>query len=444
MTNDAAARTSTRTPPKPGSARAALAYRDFRLVWIGLFLSNIGTWMQNLALPAYVDARTESAAIVGILLFAQLGPLLLLSIPGGIIADKVPRKPWLIGMQWVQLVFSVVLAAIVSVDGPLWGLFLAQLAIGVANALNAPAFQASIPMLVDRQDLPGAISLNSVMLNGSRVVGPAIAAMLALWGVTTAQLFLVNAATYLFLIIALVSVRVPDVRAKHTETGWRRALTGVRIARSRRVLSRLLVSMFGFSFFSLVYVALYASVVRLNFGVNPKGATFKWLYAVWGLGAMLGALAVGTVLVHFDRRKLIVAGFTGFAVSLAAYALIRSPGPAFPVGLVLGFCYFLTATSMITIFQQNLRDTERASVMPLWFMAFGGSVTLGGLAFGKLVDHIGARWVMLGGAAFAVFLAWWCDLRRLAPTDFLDEEADHGLEPRHPAALDEDGIAAGE
>jgi MFS family permease len=442
MTDTAADR--TRTPPKPGSARAALAYRDFRLVWIGLFLSNIGTWMQNLALPAYVDARTESAAIVGILLFAQLGPLLLLSIPGGIIADKVPRKPWLISMQWVQLVFSVVLAAIVSVDGPLWGLFGAQLAIGVANALNAPAFQASIPMLVDRRDLPGAISLNSVMLNGSRVVGPAIAAVLGLWGVTTAQLFLVNAATYLFLIIALVSVRVPDVRAEHTETGWRRALTGVRIARSRRVLSRLLVSMFGFSFFSLVYVALYASVVRLNFGINPKGPTFKWLYAVWGLGAMLGALAVGTVLVHLDRRKLIVAGFTGFAVSLAAYALIRSPGPAFPVGLVLGFCYFLTATSMITIFQQNLRDTERASVMPLWFMAFGGSVTLGGLAFGKLVDEIGARWVMLGGAAFALYLAWWCDLRRLAPDDFLDEEGDHALEPGHPAALDEDGIAAGE
>lgn len=433
-----------RTPPKPGTARAALAYPDFRLIWIGLFLSNVGTWMQNLALPAYVDARTESAAMVGILLFAQLGPLLVLSIPGGIIADKVPRRPWLISMQSAQLVFSVVLAAIVSVDGPLWGLFLAQLAIGVANALNAPAFQASIPMLVDRRDLPGAISLNSVMLNGSRVIGPAIAAVLAAWGVTTAQLFLVNAATYVFLILALLRVVIPSPVAHHAEAGWRRALTGVRIARERPVLGRLLLAMFGFSFFSLVYVALFASMVRLNLGVNPKGPTFKWLYAVWGLGAMLGALAVGTVLVNMDRRRLIARGFAGFAVSLAVFALLRSPAPAYPVGVVLGFFYFLTATSMITVFQQNMRDTERAAVMPLWFMAFGGSVTLGGLAFGPIFDRIGARPVMLFGAAFAAFLAWWCDLRRMPRSAFLDEEPYHTLQPGDAAALHEDGVTSPE
>ncbi|MEN9801817.1 MAG: hypothetical protein RLZ37_942, partial [Actinomycetota bacterium] len=200
-------------PHPPGTARAALAYPAYRLIWTGLFLSSIGTWMQNLALPAYIDDRTGSAKIVGFLVFAQLGPLLLLAIPGAIIADKVNRRTFLLWMQWVQLVFSLVLAFVVSIHGPIWALFLAQVAIGIGNALNAPAFQATVPLLVDRRDLAGAISMNSVQLNGSRVLGPTLAALLSLGGVSTAQLFIINAATYLFLILALSRVALPDIRS---------------------------------------------------------------------------------------------------------------------------------------------------------------------------------------------------------------------------------------
>ena len=165
-------------PHVPGSARAALSYPAYRLIWSGLFLSNIGTWMQNLALPAYIDHRTGSAKTVSLLVFAQLGPMLLLAIPGGILADRVNRQRFLLAMQWIQLVFSLVLALIVSVDGPIWALFIAQISIGIGNALNAPASQASIPLLVDRRDLAGAISMNSIQLNASRVAGPSIAALL--------------------------------------------------------------------------------------------------------------------------------------------------------------------------------------------------------------------------------------------------------------------------
>ena len=99
----------------------------------------------------------------------------------------------------------------------------------------------------------------------------------------------------------------------------------------------------------------------------------------WGLGAFIGALAVGTFLSRIDRRHLVSIGFATFAVSLGAFALVRSAGPAFPIALALGFTYFMTATSLSTIFQQNLADTERAAVMPLWFMAFGGTVPIGNL-----------------------------------------------------------------
>jgi MFS family permease len=387
-----------------------------------MLLSNIGTWMQNLALPAYIDDRTGSAKIVSLLVFAQLGPLLLLAIPGGIIAGRYNLQRYLLAMQWVQLVFSLVLAAIVSVDGPIWALFHAQTAIGVGNALNAPAFQASVPMLVDRRDLAGAISLNSTQLNGSRVAGPAIAALLAIWGVSTSQIFIINAATYLFLIISLFMVQIPDIRSTPTETGWRRALSGVNIAKSRRVLSRLLLSMTAFSLFCLIYVGLFSSVARLNFGISPVGSTYRWLYAVWGLGALCGALATGTFLSHIHRPTIIRRGFVGFAIALAIFASIRSIAWAFPVGFVLGLFYFMTANAMVTVFQQNLRDNERVTVMPLWFMSFGGTVTIGGLLAGPIIDAIGARWVLFFGALFALFLAWWCDLDRLPKNAFLIQE----------------------
>lgn len=407
-------------PHRAGSARAAFAYRDFRLVWFGLLLSSIGTWMQNLGLPAYIDDRTGSATTVSLLIFAQLGPLLLLAIPGSIVADRFNRRTFLLSMQWVQLVFSLVLAAIVSVDGPIWAIFLAQLVIGTGNALNAPAFQASIPLLVDRRDLAGAISMNSIQLNGSRVVGPSLAALLTLWGVSTAGLFVINAATYLFLIAALSSVTMPDVRGDHAEEGWRQFLTGIRISRERAVLGRLLSTMASFSLFSLVFVGLFPSVTRINFGVDPSSATFKWLYAVWGCGAFAGAVAMGTFLTRFHRPVLIARGFVGFAASLCAYALVRHPAPAFPIGFVLGFFYFMIATAMVTVFQQNLRDTERVLVMPLWFMSFGGTITIGGLIAGPIMDAIGARWILLFGAAFALFLAHWCDLGRLPRSAFLN------------------------
>jgi MFS family permease len=406
---------------RPGTARAALSYRTFRILFIGTALSNVGTWMQNFTLPAYLDHRTESARLVGLLVFTQLGPLLLLSLPAGVLADRVDRTRFVIAMQTVMLAGSVVLAWLVSTDAPLWTLFAAQLGIGIANALNAPAFSASMPMLVDRQDLPGAVSLNSAMINGSRILGPALAALLSAFGMSTAQLFLANAATYAFIIVPLLVIALPMVRTDHPEQGWRRLMTGVNIARRRPILARVLLSMTLFSLVSLPFIGLFPSIARLNYGLDPTGASFKWLYVVWGAGAFFGALAVGSWLANFDKRRLVPIGYTAFGISLAAFALVRSVIPAFPIGFVLGFVYFMTATCMITVLQQNLTDGERASVMPLWFMSFGGTVPVGNLLAGPAIDQFGARWVLLVGAAFALFLAWWTDLGRLPREAFLPE-----------------------
>jgi MFS family permease len=414
--------TASTTPThayRPGTVRAAWSYRRFRILFIATALSSIGTWMQNFVLPAYIDDRTGSAGLVGLMVFTQLGPLLLLSLPAGVLADRFDRTRFVIAMQTVMLLGSLAIAVLVATDAPLWTLFAAQLAVGIGNALNAPAFSASMPMLVDRQDLPGAVSLNSAMMNGSRICGPALAALLATQGVGTATLFFVNAATYLFLIVPVAVLGLPSMRAEHPERGWRRLMTGVNIARRRPALSRVLWSMTLFSLVSLPFIGLFPSVARLNFGLQATGPVYKWLYVVWGLGAFVGALSVGSWLAPFDKRRLIPVGFVGFGIALAAFALVRSAGPAFPIGFVLGFVYFMTATCMITVLTENLRDAERSAVMPLWFMSFGGTVPVGNLIAGPAIDRLGARPVLLVGAGFAIFLAWWTDLTRLGNDAFL-------------------------
>ena len=238
---------------KPGTISAALSYRDFRVMWISSFLSSIGVWMQQVILPAYIYSRTGSASTVALFTFAQLGPLLLLSIPAGVMADKFDRRNWLIFAQCIQMAGSVLLGILTSLDSSIALLFCAQLTVGIGNSFNAPAFSAVLPSLVRPEDLGGSISLSSTSVNGSRVVGPILAALLMHWGVTTSQVFFINSCTYLIVMSAVIRIALPA--AKRTqESGWKSLTLGIRTARSRPVLRRLLVTMFSFSLFSLPFV----------------------------------------------------------------------------------------------------------------------------------------------------------------------------------------------
>jgi MFS family permease len=349
---------------------------------------------------------------VGLLIFAQLGPLLFLSIPAGVVADRFNRKKWLVSMQVVQLSFSLALATLALGTPPIWALFAAAFGVGIGNALNAPGWSAMLPSLVSPQDLSGAIALNSTVINGSRVVGPIIVAVFSQWGVTTAQFFYINAATYLFVIFALLNVHIPSFVPDPTQ-GWRRFTAGLSIARDRPVVRRLIISLATFSLLSLPYVGLFPAVAKLTFNIDEIGATYKWLYATWGLGACLGGLAIGTVFSHIDMRRLIQWGFAGFSVAMFLFALSQSPLPAFISGFFLGFAYFFTTTSMMTVVQMRLEPEVRGRVLALWFMAFGGLIPFGNMFFGPFIDRYGSRSMLMISSATALFLAWRCDITAL-------------------------------
>ena len=257
---------------RPGTARSALRSRDFRVLWVATFSSNVGTWMQNVALGAFAYQLSHSAGFVALTGFAQLGPLLLLATVGGMLADAVDRRRLLVVTNLVQLVFSVLLALVAAASQPSKTLLLlVVLAIGVANALTGPPLASLLPNLVPRADLSGAIALQSVQMNLSRVVGPAIGGVL-LPSIHASGVFVINAATYLFAVAGVLAIRPVAQRGGGDEQGLRRLLGGFAVARRDPLVRSVLSTIAAISFFCLPFIGLMPVVAAENMGMKVTGS----------------------------------------------------------------------------------------------------------------------------------------------------------------------------
>lgn len=401
-----------------GTARAALAYPVFRTVYVGSLLSNIGSWMQNVVTAAFAYDLTRDPTVVSIVSFSQLGALLLLSLVGGALADRFDRKMLLILVSIEQAFFSLVLAWIARGSDPsIAGLVLVTAAIGIGQAIYAPTYSALLPILVKKRDLAGAVSLNSANMNLSRVVGPAIGSF-AYAKVGASWVFVGNALTYAFIIGALLIVKLPAAapRPAGEETGLKRVVEGFKVAANDRVIGRCLTVMATFSLLALPFVVQMPTLAAVNFGIEPKSGAYGLLYAAFGLGALIGALSIGTFLAGQSLETIVRLGLGGFALALATFALLRNPAPAYPMAVIVGFCYFATVTSLSTVLQKRLDDRVRGRVMAIWVMAFGGAVAIGGLIAGPVIEWTSVTAVTLFGAVVAALLIPYADLRDPNPT----------------------------
>ncbi len=269
------------------------------------------------------------------------------------------------------------------------------------------ASSAILPTLVPREDLQGAIALQSVQMNLSRVIGPAIGGILYAT-FDAAPVFALNALTYAFAIIGLLWATYPRwVDAHVEERGLQRLLSGVRIVRRDPLLTQVIVTLFTFSFFSLAFVGLMPVIADLNLGMDPKSTAYGVLYACFGLGAALGAITVGTVFAHRSKAKLLLPGFVAFAIVLAVFAVLHAAAAAYPVSAVLGYVYFVVITSLSTVLQEDLEESTRGRVMALWIMGFGGTVPLGVLVAGWVENLTSITAVLLAGSVWALVLAAW-------------------------------------
>jgi MFS family permease len=403
-------------PPRRGTARAALSHRTFRIVFLGAFASNVGTWMQNVVLGAYAYDLTHSSTFVGVIIFAQLGPTLLLPMVGGLLADKVDRKRLLIVLAIEQLIFSLGVALVVASPHPSHVLLVVMvLLVGCGSAMFGPTYSAVLPGLVGKDDLPGAISLNSAQMNASRVIGPVIGGVLySLIG--PAWVFTANAATYLFVVAALLMVTLPAVPQLAGEvqpaSRWRQLTAGITVAREDQVVGRCLVTVFVFSLLALAFIGQMPVVAAHSLGIDlSRSPDYGILYACFGTGALAGAISIGTIFARTSKPMLVRVCLVGYSLALCAFALERAPAPAYGTVAVTGAFYFAFITALNTTLQARLTENVRGRVMALWMMGFGGTVGIGNLLIGPVVAAVGITAVLLFGAAVALVLAWYADVR---------------------------------
>jgi predicted MFS family arabinose efflux permease len=248
-------------------------------------------------------------------------------------------------------------------------------------------------------------------MNASRVIGPVIGGV-AFHFVGPAWVFAGNAATYLFVVGALMVVSLPEApRSTQHASRWRELTAGITTARADRVVGRCLVTVFLFSLLALAFIGQMPVVAAHNLGIDPKSANYGLLYACFGTGALVGAISIGTVFSQTSKPMIVRVCLVGYAGALTTFALLRSALPAYVVVAVVGGFYFAFITALNTALQSRLGDAVRGRVMALWIMGFGGTVALGNLVVGPVVSAVGITDVLLFGAGVALLLAWYADVR---------------------------------
>lgn len=411
----------TITTQSEGTARDALAVPEFRLVYFSSFASNIGRWMQNVALGVLAYELTERASFTTFVIFAQTVPMLLLGVVGGSLADTVNRRTLLVTTQLWQAGWAGILAWQVW-DGEISNSMLVFIVFmtGLGQAIFAPAFNAILPNLVGRENLTAAISLNSAQMNGSRVIGPAIGGLLATL-VGFGPIFAINAATYFVVVAALSTIELPALRTTSMSIADR-FLGGFRIAARAPAVGRPLAIMTVFSLLCLPFIGLMPVIAEIHLGIDAKSTTYGLLYTCFGLGALAGAAGVGTVLLRVRKELVVRVTLALFGVALAVLASLRDVALAFPTLFFVGLFYFTMPTALSTFLQQHLGDEVRGRVMALWVISFGGTVSINNLFSGRVVELTSLTTVMLIGAATAVLLAVAVRLEPgpLATEDLLD------------------------
>ncbi|MCM2327345.1 MAG: MFS transporter [Lysobacter sp.] len=388
--------------PLPRSLRA-LASPNFRLYYAGQAVSMIGTWVQSLALMWLAYRLSGSTWFTGLVGFLNSAPYLVLSPFAGVLGDRLDRRRILITVITLLFLQSLALA-ILSGFGVLTMMQLAGLALfaGIANSFETPTRQSFfVQLLENRDDLPNAIALNSVLMNGARLVGPSIGGLvIAAWGETAC--FAINAATYLAVIAALRRVRAVRPAPARAPTrpmadladGWRYAMGYLPIRRMLLLLATVSVTIGPYS-------SLMPAIAVKTFG---QGAQLVGLFiGAVGLGAVIAAVSLARRQSVRGLAKWI--GFSAIAAGAgtAAFSFSRSVPLSAVLMAIAGFGMFMTAASCNTIVQSVVPEDKRGRVMSYYTMFFIGSLPLGHLAAGAIAERIGAPLTFLaGGVACAL------------------------------------------
>lgn len=374
----------------------AFRNRNYQLYFSGQFVSLIGTWIQIVAQGWLVLKLTNSAFLIGLVAAVATLPTLLFSLFGGVIVDRFPKRKIIIFTQTSSMVLAFTLGILTLLKViNVWEIALLAFLLGVVNAIDAPARQSFVVEMVGKEDLPSAISLNSAIFNGARVIGPSIAGLLiALIG--TGGAFIANGISYIAVIIALFAMRITSTVHDTHPNPFRAIHEGVIYVFSHPIIRTLLIFTGITSVFGWSYTTIMPVIAQNTFHLDATG--LGYMYAVSGLGALLATVLISAFSKRVNALFFILGGNTLFALSIILFTFTSNLFAALFFLFLSGLGLLLQFSMMNTTIQSLVEDKYRGRVMSIYILMFLGLSPLGNLQIGFLSDYLGTGTAIQIGA----------------------------------------------
>lgn len=391
-------------------AISALGHRNFAIYWFGQVISNTGTWMQGMALGWLLFELTGSRLNLGLLGMVSSLPVLFLTLPLGVVADRFNKRKITILTQSLAMVQAFILAALNFTHRiEVWHIFVLAAFMGIIYAIDVPARQAMVVELVGKDDLLNAVSLNSAVFNITRIIGPAAAGwIVAAYG--TANCFLFNGISYIAVVVSLMVIRSTPLRSNYNgESTLSQIREGLALCRKHAVIRHLLILTAVASIFLMQYGTQIPAFAVQIYKVGARGQGMMMSAA--GLGAFLAASGIASFAHRFSQGTIVTFGSILAPIGLIAFALSPSYHLALACLVVAGFGVMSLLAVSNSMIQTSSPDNLRGRVMSARTFVFMGFAPFGALQVGAVAQYVGLREAIVIGGVISLGTSVYLALR---------------------------------
>ena len=411
MSDETADLSKVETPKRAGTFRS-LRQRNFRLFFTGQLISQIGNWLTLIAQTLLILKLTDSGVALGLLAACQFGPVLVLGAWSGLVADRSDKRKLLIIVQIFAMFESFALAFVAFMHHPsVIIVYIIAIFGGIATAFDNPARRAFVAEMVPDSDIQNAVSLNSALMMGSRVVGPALAGIM-IHTVGYGWTFAADGFSYIAVILGLALLRTADMRPSvAAQRGKGQVRAGLKYARTLPELWLPLVMMAIVGTLAFNFQIVMPLLVKRT--LHGNDTTYTLIYSVISVGSLIGAL-LSARRTSVKINDITLAAF-GFGFSMVLLAITPNVACAYVIGVAVGISSITFMTASTAIVQLRSAPEMRGRVLALQAIVFLGSTPIGGPILGWVCQQFGARWgVMIGGLGALVAAGYgWRAARRL-------------------------------
>ena len=397
----------------------AFRHRDFRLMWIGACVSTTGTFIQQFAQSWLVYDLTKNPFYLGLDLFLGQLPIMLFSLFGGVLADRMDRRKMLLYSQYIQMTCAFVLAGL-FVRHTLKGMaFIAVILslsfiVGCGQSFGGPAYSALLPALVKGEDLSNAIAMNSIQFNLARVLGPALGG-LAYTTLGATWCFTLNGISYIAVILSLFMIQVKFVPPTSRESILKSMGEGIQFIRQREGLGPLVVLAFFTTLLGFSITGFLPVIVQTIFHKGPE--TYQVLLVSSGAGSITGGLIVAAMERLKGQGHVALLALLALGAATVGFALSHWLPLSCVLIFVAGAAIMASASLMLSLVQVIVSDQMRGRVMSVYNLAFRAGIPLGSLALGKLIPMVGISWALAGSGGILIALSlYFLTVMRNIPT----------------------------